>query len=141
MHESLAGARNAFQNQGYGVPLSVEQIYALDPEVIILPTFNGYHPPRELYEAPNFENLSELKAVKNKRVYAMPWSPMNCARRLEYPLDMLIIAKAAFPDLFRDVKVYDFALDFYQEIYGVDQTVAAGLRSTQILDWMKDHDF
>ncbi len=139
--ENVAGARNAFQNQGYGVPLSVEQIYALDPEVIILPTFNGYHPPRELYEAPYFENLSELKAVKNKRVYAMPWSPMNCARRLEYPLDMLIIAKAAFPDLFRDVKVYDFALDFYQEIYGVDQTVAAGLRSTQILDWMKDHDF
>ena len=31
-------------------------------------------------------NLRELRAVREKRVYAMPWSPMNCARRVEYPL-------------------------------------------------------
>lgn len=139
--ENVASAKNAFTGQGYGVPMSVEQIYALDPDVIVLPTFNGYHPPRELYEAPYFENLSELKAIKNKRVYAMPWSPMNCARRVEYPIDMLIMAKAAYPDRFKDIKVYDFALKFYQDVYGVNEETAKGLRSTQILDWMKDYDF
>jgi iron complex transport system substrate-binding protein len=139
--ENIAGAKNAFQSQGYGIPMSAEQIYALDPDVIVLPTSNGYHPPRELYEAPYFKNLREIRAIKNKRVYAMPWTPMNCARRLEYPLDMLIIAKAAYPERFRDISVYDFALQFYKEVYGVDSEKARGLRSTQILDWMKEHDF
>lgn len=139
--ESVAGAKNAFTGKGSGVPLSAEQIYALDPDVIILPTSNGYHPPRELYEAPYFVNLQELRAVKNKRVYAMPWSPMNCSRRAEYPLDMLIIAKAAYPERFKDVKVYDFALELYKKAYHVDDATARGLRGTQLLDWMADVDF
>ncbi|MDL2268393.1 ABC transporter substrate-binding protein [Desulfosarcina sp. OttesenSCG-928-A07] len=139
--EHVVNAKNAFRGNGYGLPLSTEQIYALDPDVIVLPTSSGYHPPRELYEAPYFENLGELRAVKNRRVYAMPWSPMNCARRVEYPLDMLIIAKAAYPDRFSDIKVHAAALKFYQDVYGVDANAAAGLRTTQMLDWMTDHDF
>jgi iron complex transport system substrate-binding protein len=139
--ENVVGALNAFAGDGYGVPMSTEQIYALDPDVIVLPTFNGYHPPRELYESAYFADLAELRAIKGKRVYAMPWTPMNCARRVEYPIDMLIIAKAAYPERFRDIKVYDFALEFYQKVYGVDLEKAQGLRSTQLLDWMGDHGF
>lgn len=139
--ESVAGARNAFTGKGAGVPMSAEQIYALDPDVILLPTSNGYHPPRELLEAPYFANLRELRAVREKRVYAMPWSPMNCSRRVEYPLDMLIIAKAAYPDRFADISVYDFACRFYQDVYGVDEETARKLRSHQLLDWMRDIHF
>lgn len=139
--EEIANAKNAYTGKGFGVPMSAEQIYAINPQVIVLPTQNGYHPPRELYEAPYMEVLSELKAVKNKRVYAMPWTPMNCARRVEYPLDMLIIAKAAYPERFSDIRVYDFALQFYQKVYGVDEETAKGLRTTQLLDWMAESDF
>ena len=139
--ETLAGAKNAFQADGYGVPLNLEKLYALDPDVIILPTYNGYHPPREIYEAPYFSDLSDLRAIKEKRVYAMPWTPMNCARRLEYPLDILITAKAAYPDLFKDVSVYDFALSFYEKVYNLDEAKAKAMRSTQILDWMADAGF
>ena len=121
--------------------LSAEQIYALDPDVIVLPTSNGYHPPRELYESKAFEIMHELRAIKEKRVFAMPWSPMNCARRVEYPLDMLIIAKAAYPDKFKDIKVHEFALKFYQDIYGVSLEEAKKLRSEQILDWTLEYDF
>ena len=139
--ESVVNARNAFQGKGSGIPMSTEQVYACDPDIIILPTANGYHPPRELYEAPYYTGLSELRAVKEKKVYALPWSPMNASRRVEYPLDMLIIAKAAYPALFRDVSVYDFALDFYRQAYGVDENTARSLRSTQLLDWMADSGF
>jgi iron complex transport system substrate-binding protein len=139
--ETVVNAKNAFTSQGYGIPLNLEQIYALDPDVIILPTYNGYHPPREIYETAYFANLSELRAIKNKRVYAMPWTPMNCARRVEYPIDMLIMAKAAYPERFKDINVYDFLLTFYKNVYAVDEKTAEGLRSTQILDWMKDYDF
>lgn len=139
--ENVAGAKNAFKGKGSGVPMSAEQIYALDPDVILLPTANGYHPPRELLEAPYFKNLRELRAVQEKRVFALPWSPMNCARRLEYPLDILITAKSAYPELFKDINVYDFALDFYKDIYGVNDETAKSLRSHQLLDWMKDINF
>jgi len=139
--EKLANARNAFQNKGTGLPLSTEQIYALDPDVIVLPAANGYHPPRELYEATYFADLSELKAVKNRQVYAMPFTPYNCSRRLEYPLDILVIAKAAYPERFQDFSVYDFALKFYQDIYGIDREMAERVRSSQLLDWMGDEKF
>ena len=139
--ENVAGAKNAFSGKGAGVPMRAEQIYGLDPAVILLPTSNGYHPPRELMEAPYFANLRELRAVREKRIYAMPWSPMNCSRRVEYPLDMLIIAKAAYPDRFADINVYEFALDFYQDVYGVDEEKARELRSHQLLDWMRDIRF
>ena len=133
--------KNAFTGKGSGVIMSAEQLYSLNPDVIVLPTSNGYHPPRELYESPDFQILQELKAVKNKRVYAMPWSPMNCARRVEYPIDMLIIAKAAYPDKFKDIKVHTFVLQFYKDVYNVSDKDAEALRSEQILDWTVEYDF
>lgn len=139
--ETVAGAKNAYTGKGSGVSMSAEQVYALDPDVIVLPTANGYHPPRELYEAPYYASLAELRAVKAKRVYAMPWTPMNCARRLEYPLDMLIIAKAAYPELFKDINVHAHAVAMYKDLYGVDDETARGLASTQLLDWMLGDGF
>ncbi|WP_169976483.1 MULTISPECIES: ABC transporter substrate-binding protein [unclassified Campylobacter] len=139
--QNVAGAKNAFTGDGTNVILSTEQLYAIDPDVIVLPTSNGYHPASELLDSPDFEKLGELKAVQNKRVYAMPWSPMNCARRVEYPIDMLIIAKAAYPKLFSDIKVHEFVLKFYKDVYGVDEATAKALRSEQILDWTVEDDF
>lgn len=139
--ENIAGAKNAFRGDGSNVILSTEQLYAIDPDVIVLPTSNGYHPASELLSSADFEKLEELKAIKNKRVYAMPWSPMNCARRVEYPIDILIIAKAAYPQLFSDIKVHKFVLDFYKDVYGVSEEQAKALRSEQILDWTVEHDF
>ena len=139
--ENIAGAKNAFRGDGSNVILSTEQLYAIDPDVIVLPTSNGYHPASELLNSSDFEKLEELKAIKNKRVYAMPWSPMNCARRVEYPIDILIIAKAAYPQLFSDIKVHKFVLDFYKDVYGVSEEQAKALRSEQILDWTVENDF
>lgn len=71
----------------------------------------------------------------------MLWPPMNCARRVKYPLDMLIIAKAVYLEKFSDIKVHEFALKFYKDVYGVDDEIAKKLRSEQILDWMLEYDF
>lgn len=141
MVESVAHAFNAFRGNGSGVPLSAEQVYALDPDVIVLPTFNGYHPDSELYEADYYTNLRELRAVKEKRVYSLPYSPKNCARRLEYPLDMLIIAKAAYPHLFTDIKVHEYALELYMKAYHIERALAEQVRSKQFLDWTVEKDF
>ena len=66
---------------------------------------------------------------------------MNCSRRVEYPLDMLIIAKSAYPDKFADINVYEFAKNFYMDIYSVDEKTAEALRSQQMLDWMREAGF
>jgi iron complex transport system substrate-binding protein len=139
--ESLAHAQNAFRGRGRAVPLNLEKLYAMDPDAIILPTHNGYHPPLELYGAPYFYDLRELRAVREKRVHPLPWTPMNCAPRLEFPLDILITAKAAYPELFADVRVSEYALSLYRELYGASPEEARGLRSTQLLDWTEEHGF
>jgi iron complex transport system substrate-binding protein len=143
--EKIANAANAYTVTRYtsdtGV-VSAEHVLALDPDIIILPTSSGYHPPSELYSAPYYENLGELRAVKNRTVYALPWTPSNCdASRLEYPIDLMVIAKACYPDLFEDIKVHEWVLDFYQNLYGVDEETARGLRSVQWLDWTVEEDF
>ena len=45
--EKVANAKNAFRENGSGKILNVEQIYALNPDVIVLPTANGFHPPEK----------------------------------------------------------------------------------------------
>lgn len=139
--ENIVNAKNAYRGKGNNIILSGEQVYAIDPDVILLPTQNGYHPADELLKAPYYQNLNQLKAVQNKRVYALPWTPMNCSRRVEYPLDILIIAKAAYPEVFKDIKVHQFALDFYKKVYNVDDKTAKALRGEQLLDWTVENDF
>ncbi|MCU0250704.1 MAG: ABC transporter substrate-binding protein [Vicinamibacterales bacterium] len=141
MIERMIGARNAYQGPGARVLLNAEQILALDPDVIFLPTAAGYHPPQELADAPYFRDLQRLRAVRDGRVYALPWSPMNCARRLEYPLDLLIMAKGTYPDRFRDIAVHEWALAFYRQTYLVDERQARELRRGQWLEWTAEAGF
>lgn len=139
--ENIVNAKNAFQFNGASVILSAEQIYSLNPDVILLPTSSGYHPVRELIDSKDFLILKELKAIQNKKVYSMPWSPMNCSRRVEYPIDMMIMAKSSYPNLFKDIKIHEFAIQFYKDVYGVDDKTAKELLKTQILDWTIENDF
>jgi iron complex transport system substrate-binding protein len=134
MIEHVVGARNAYRGPGARVLLNAEQILALDPDVIFLPTSAGYHPPRELMEAPHFRELQRLRAVREKRVYALPWTPENCARRLEYPIDLVVMGKGAYPDRFRDIDVRRWALEFYKRTYGVDERQADALLRAQWID-------
>ncbi|AKB52800.1 ABC transporter, solute-binding protein [Methanosarcina barkeri str. Wiesmoor] len=139
--EGIVHAKNAYRDTGSSKILNTEQVLAMNPDIILLATSWGYHPTRELYEAPYYQNLKELRAIKNKKVYSMPWTPSNCARRLEYPIDLMITAKACYPDKFQDIKVHEWVLDFYKHVYHVDDETARGLRSAQWLDWMEEEDF
>jgi iron complex transport system substrate-binding protein len=139
--EDIANAKNVYEGTGAFVVVSTEQILTMDPDVIVLPTAQGYHPASELDTAPYYQNLQELSAVKNGRVYALPWTPYNWAKRLEYPIEAMIMAKAAYPDRFADINVAEWTLDFYQQVYGVDEETARELRSVQWLDWMEEENF
>ncbi|MBA2862946.1 ABC transporter substrate-binding protein [Methanococcus maripaludis] len=136
MIETVVNAKNAYQvDIGTFQIVNTEQVLALDPDVIVLCTAWGYHPPGELTEATYYESLRELKAVKNGRIMSLPWTPCNCAKRIEYPIDVMVIAKAAYPDRFEDIELDEWLIEFYMNTYGVDQTTAEKLRTAQWMDW------
>lgn len=139
--ENIVNARNAYNGSTARVLFSAEQIYSIDPDVIILFTSNGFHTKEKLYNKKDYKKLNMLKAIKNKRVYSLAFNPMYCSIRLEYPIDMLIVAKASYPELFKDIKVHELILDFYKQVYSVDDATAKELRSNQILDWTVNDDF
>lgn len=138
--EEIVNAKNAINHTGGWQIYSAEQILKLNPDVIVLPTDWGYHPPRELYNSSYYSTLQELDAVKNRRVWALPWTPYNCAKRLEYPIEVMVIAKAAYPERFSDFKINEWVLDFYKTVYHVDNETAEQLRTIQWLDWTVEED-
>ncbi len=138
--EEVVHAKNAFQSSGHFKLINTEHLLAINPDVIILCTAAGYHPPRELYEAPYYRHLRQLQAVAQKRVQALAWTPWNCEKRLEYPIDVMVIAKAAYPERFKDIDLNQWLLDFYQGLYGVDKGTAKKLRSAQWMDWTAAED-
>jgi len=46
-----------------------------------------------------------------------------------------VIAKAAYPGRFADIDLGEWLLDFYKNVYGVDDGTAKALRSAQWMDW------
>ncbi|MFK5953998.1 MAG: ABC transporter substrate-binding protein [Desulfobacterium sp.] len=136
--KNFVHAKNAYDSRGAWNILNTEQLISLDPDVIILVTAWGYHPPSELYEAPYYQNLKDMRAVDNKSVAALPWTPCNCEKRLEYPIDVMVMAKAAYPERFKDIQMGQWLLKFYQNVYKVDAKTARELRSCQWMDWTKE---
>lgn len=140
--EEIVNAKNAYQGTGGWKIMSTEQVLAINPDVIILPTDWSYHPPKELLTASYYyKNLQMLDAVQNGRVWALPWTPYNCAKRIEYPIEVMIMAKACYPELFEDIKINEWVLGFYRDVYGVDEETAKGLRTAQWLDWTVEEDW
>lgn len=131
--EDIVHAKNAFRNTGRPT-ISAEQLLSLNPDAIVLDTANGYHPPEELYSAAYYQNVGELSAVKNRRVFVLPWTCCS-TKRLEYPIEVMVIAKAAYPDRFADIDLEEWLINFFKNVYDVDNETARALISTQWMDW------
>ncbi len=139
MIEEIVNAKNPFRSDiGSYQMLSTEQVLALEPDVVVLCTWCGHHPADELYDSTNYQNLHSLSAVENNRVAALPFMPCNCVRRLEYPIELMVIANAAYPERFSDINQGEWLLSFYMDVYGVDEETAKSLRSAQWMDWCAD---
>ena len=137
--EGIVNAKNAFRGTGQQI-MSSEQALALDPDVIVLPTCWGHHTPSELYEHEDFRYIQELKAIKEKRVYSLPYTSCR-TERLEFPIPLMIETKGAYPDRFSDVNVFQWVLDYYKDMYNIDDETAIQITVSQRLYWMDDEGF
>lgn len=122
--------------------LSAEQLLALDPDVIILMHTREQWKREDLYEREEYKAIQGLNAVKNKRVYSICRLELfRYNAGLEFPIEMLIEAKAAYPKRFEDVNVGEQLTTHYKEIYGLDDDQVEELKVLMGLDWMDEEGF
>lgn len=102
------------------VHVDPEQLLVWDPEVIILVSGAGY----TVEDVLNDPQLAGLRAVRERRVYAMP----DGIESWDYPtpssaLGAYWIASVLHPDLVSAQETADTAIAFYQDVYGFTPTL------------------
>ena len=102
-------------------PVSLEQIYEWDPEVIFLNSFSAFTAEEVANgTAVQGHDWSGLTAVQNGDFYKMPlgmyyWFP-PCS---DSPLALQWMAQKLYPELFEDLDMDAEIKDFFQRFYGV----------------------
>lgn len=113
----LAGGVNAIEQEGNRLEITMEEIIAADPDVIII----GSATPEDVEALKADEGYSGMRAVQNGAVYAnpngvFPWDRYSG----EEALQVLWAAKFFNPELFEDVDMVAETIDFYKTFYGYD---------------------
>jgi len=113
---STAGARNAADLSGNQKQVSLEEIMAMDPDIIIIGNTTKKFDP-----ATAGGLWFMLRAVKEKHVYrnpmgAFPWDRYGP----EFLLQILWAAKISHPQLFADIDMKKETIGFYHDFFGYD---------------------
>lgn len=106
------------RNRDIWYHVNLEQVIAWEPDIIfchILHKSTGIS-PEYLISDPQWQ---KVKAVKNKRVYNViigycGWYPETTV------INMMQIAKTAYPDKFNDLDIKQKGNRLYKELYGID---------------------
>ena len=115
------GAKNAVipdkvTNKGGGTVVSLEDLYVIEPDVIILTRGGPYQ------ELKNNE-WSELTAVKEDRVYEIPGLPycwMSGPPSVNMVLGIWWLGQIVYPDIYNDYDMVEIAREFYDLFWHYD---------------------
>ncbi|MCG8479091.1 MAG: ABC transporter substrate-binding protein [Spirochaetales bacterium] len=137
--ETVGGINVAVDMPRWISEIDIEQLYAWDPEVIVLSNFVDTQ-PEDLY-ANRIEgyDFAPLNAVRERRVYKIPmgayrWDPPS----QESGLMLWWLAKTFYPDRFSDIDVEREIEDFYRRFYDytpTDEEIASILASPGTEYW------
>lgn len=114
----MAGADNIA-----GKSISMEEIVATNPDIILLSNFDPFT-PEDLYNNKiKGQDWSQIKAVKEKRVYKTPigiyrWD----APGVETPLMMEWLAKVIQPEIFKDIKFNSDLKKYFKNYFNYELT-------------------
>ncbi|NCB32544.1 MAG: Fe3+-citrate ABC transporter substrate-binding protein [Erysipelotrichia bacterium] len=103
--------------------VSMEQIYAWNPDIILVTNFTAAQ-PQDLYQSTiGSDDWSGIKAVQDKRIYKMPLGMYRSyTPGADTPITLMWMAKAVYPELFSDIDVTEEARDYYQTVFGIGLT-------------------
>ena len=127
----LAGGVNAMTIEGNMQEVTMEDIVAADPEIIII----GGGNEEAVNNLLNDPAWSGITAVKNKAVYGNPNGVFAWDRYSgEEALQVLWAAQKLNPDKFKDIDMVKETQDFYMQFYGYDLSKENAERILQGLD-------
>ena len=105
--------------------VTMEQIAAWNPDIIIISNFTQMQPEAILQNKLAGQDWSQIAAVKNHRVYKAPQGLYRWdAPCIETPLMMEWLGKVIQPKIFADVDLRADIHDFYQNLLHYDLTPA-----------------
>lgn len=123
MIEMAGGENVAKEATGQWVNVTMEQIMAWNPEVIIMSNFSEFKPEDILENKIEGQDWSKIDAVTNKKVLKAPMGIYRwdapCA---ETPLMIGWIAEQLQPELFNDFDLESNIKGFYKEYLNYDLT-------------------
>ncbi|MDQ7092199.1 ABC transporter substrate-binding protein [Desulfosporosinus sp. PR] len=125
MIESVGGENVADKVSGSWTKVSMEQVMAWNPDVIILSDFSDIV-PEDLYKnkLPG-QDWSSIQAVKNQKVYKAPMGIYRWdAPCVETPLMMEWIGKVIHPEMFANLDLRNDLRTFYQQFFNYKLTDA-----------------
>ncbi|MDO4459830.1 MAG: ABC transporter substrate-binding protein [Clostridia bacterium] len=104
-------------------PVSMEQIYGWNPDLIFITNFTQAK-PEDLYENKIGTNdWSEIEAVKTENCYKMPLGMYRSyTPGVDTPITLMWLAKQAYPELFEDIDITAETVKYYEEVFGVKLT-------------------
>lgn len=103
--------------------VSMEQVYAWNPDVIFITNFTPVMPQDLVNGRVPGQDWSEVAAVQTGRVHKMPLGFYRTfTPSAETPLTLLWIAAKLHPEAFADVDLRSEAKTFYKNAFGLDLT-------------------
>ena len=111
------------KTEANSLPVSMEQIYAMDPDVLFVTNFTTASAD-DIYENKiGTYDWSVVKAVKDKNVFKMPLGMYRSyTSGVDSPVALLWLAKAAYPEAFEDVDITEYTKDYYKAVFNVELT-------------------
>ncbi len=112
---NIAGGVNAADVVGNGRPVTMEQVAAWDPDVIIVGSAPNQQNRQAILDDPRWR---QIKAVREARVFVNPTGAYLWDRHsAEAALQILWAAKTLHPELFRDINIAQETKSFYAKYF------------------------
>ena len=122
------GARNAaheLKAENANAAVTMESIYAWNPDVVLLTNFTPLQPADLLGEGDAGRSWAPVKAVKDKRVFKMPLGLYRSyTPTADTPLTLLWLAKTIYPEHFKGLDLAAETKRFYRDVFGIELTDA-----------------
>lgn len=121
---TASGAKNAASElQGGTAAVSMEQVYAWNPDVILVSNFTTAQPEDILGSTIGSYDWSGVCAVEAGRVYKMPLGLYRTyTPGADAPVALLWMAKTFYPDRFEDIDIIAETKAYYEGVFGVSLT-------------------
>ena len=113
------------QSSAATIPVTLEQVYAWDPDLIFVTNFTTAQ-PQDLYDnTVGSYDWSGVNAVQNQQAFKMPLGMYRSyTPGVDTPITLLWLAKSAYPALFEDIDITQQTVDYYKTVFDVTLTEA-----------------